>query len=736
MTQSHLLSEYPDIFKHTDSKSPDNSNELLIDFHTFKFRSSHLDVNLYNDIKMSRSVSKSSSELSHLDSGYFSDTNNSIDRQLSSSNASCLSTYYARCLNGELKPLDSVVSAQFHVDVNETTKSSSLEDLPPSESTLSRRAKADTTKPASHRVFLLLESLWKSKVNKGIYAIKSNFEKAVNGVKNLPQKLQKVDTGKVESLCQPEEPSMNLSKPQTSSNESRPIRRMSSRRPQKRPPTVYEVLPEIRECTLERTKTIAASSLPGVKWGFAACTRHIKRKDHGINLGEEVVFGMKYELDWTHQTGTNRIADGKNADIAADSYIRMKEDVDLLASMNIQLYRILPRGTLDGGINQQGVDFYNNLINKLIAKGITPIVTLYHWDLPSPIQSYGGWLNSTIIADFTAYARLLFGIYGDRVKYWLTFNEPSTGCDYGYGDGTFAPGVVGGESGKFTCVHNTLLAHASAAETLRLNFANQGGKISFPVVTNWYEPATTSANDIMASNLKTLQIGGWQWDPVIFGDYPLELKNYFPALPKFTNTQKLQLKGSIDFIAVNYYTGFIATYNGGSDICQCYTSIPPGAEQAASTWLYVYPYGMRRLLQWLKARYGSMKIWVTENGEQISQSPNDTQRIMFFQKHLEQLSVAIKTDLVNVKAYLAWSLLDNFEWNRGYLERFGVVGVDYNGGTLKRTIKTSAYWLRNFWSGALQPDAVTCTKNEECGSGCCSKSTLTCVRGLSASVCV
>ncbi|KAJ3120779.1 hypothetical protein HK098_004235, partial [Nowakowskiella sp. JEL0407] len=612
MTQSHLLSEYPDIFKHTDSKSPDNSNDLLIDFHTFKFRSSHLDVNLYNDIKMSRSVSKSSSELSHLDSGYFSDTNNSIDRQLSSSNASCLSTYYARCLNGELKPLDSVVSAQFHVDVNETTKSSSLEDLPPSESTLSRRAKADTTKPASHRVFLLLESLWKSKVNKGIYAIKSNFEKAVNGVKNLPQKLQKVDTGKVESLCQPEEPSMNLPKPQTSSNESRPIRRMSSRRPQKRPPTVYERLPHLL-------------------------------------------------------------------------YPELNGD-----SLHV---RILPRGTLDGGINQQGVDFYDNLINKLIAKGITPIVTLYYWDLPSPIQSYGGWLNSTIIADFTAYARLLFGLYGDRVKYWLTFNEPSTGCDYGYGDGTFAPGVVGGESGKFTCVHNTLLAHASAAETLRLNFANQGGKISFPVVTNWYEPATTSANDIMASNLKTLQIGGWQWDPVIFGDYPLELKNYFPALPKFTNTQKLQLKGSIDFIAVNYYTGFIATYNGGSDICQCYTSIPPGAEQAASTWLYVYPYGMRRLLQWLKARYGSMKIWVTENGEQISQSPNDTQRIMFFQKHLEQLSVAIKTDLVNVKAYLAWSLLDNFEWNRGYLERFGVVGVDYNGGTLKRTIKTSAYWL-------------------------------------------
>ncbi|XP_052153006.1 beta-glucosidase 13 [Oryza glaberrima] len=437
---------------------------------------------------------------------------------------------------------------------------------------------------------------------------------------------------------------------------------------------------------------------------------------------------------FTHQH-PDKIADKSNGDVAADSYHLYKEDVRIMKDMGVDAYRfsiswtrILPNGSLSGGINREGISYYNNLINELLLKGVQPFVTLFHWDSPQALEDkYNGFLSPNIINDYKEYAETCFKEFGDRVKHWITFNEPLSFCVAGYASGgMFAPGrcspwegnCSAGDSGRepYTACHHQLLAHA---ETVRLYKEKyqvlQKGKIGITLVSNWFVPFSRSKSNIDAARRALDFMLGWFMDPLIRGEYPLSMRELVRnRLPQFTKEQSELIKGSFDFIGLNYYTsnyaGSLPPSNGlnnsystdaRANLTAVRNGIPIGP-QAASPWLYIYPQGFRELVLYVKENYGNPTIYITENGVDefnnktlpLQEALKDDTRIDYYHKHLLSLLSAIR-DGANVKGYFAWSLLDNFEWSNGYTVRFGINFVDYNDGA-KRYPKKSAHWFKEF----------------------------------------
>uniref|UniRef100_A0A453C754 Uncharacterized protein n=1 Tax=Aegilops tauschii subsp. strangulata TaxID=200361 RepID=A0A453C754_AEGTS len=366
---------------------------------------------------------------------------------------------------------------------------------------------------------------------------------------------------------------------------------------------------------------------------------------------------------------------------------------------SISWTRILPDGTLKGGVNREGIKYYNNLIDELLSKGVQPFVTLFHWDSPQGLEDkYGGFLSPNIINDYKDYAEVCFREFGDRVKHWITFNEPWSFCVTGYERGVFAPGrcspwekanCSAGDSGRepYTAAHHQILAHAAAARLYKQKYkAEQKGKIGISLVSNWF------------------------LDPLARGDYPESMKELVGnRLPQFTKKQSELVKDSFDFIGINYYTtnyaGSLPLSNGlrnsYSTDARVRNGVPIGP-QAASPWLYVYPKGFRDLLLYLKEKYRNPIVYITENGVDeannkslpLEEALKDDARIEYHHMHLDALLSTIR-DGANVKGYFAWSLLDNFEWASGYTVRFGLHFVDYNHGR-KRYPKRSAGWFKRF----------------------------------------
>eukprot|EP01018_Ginkgo_biloba_P013679 Gb_30772 [translate_table: standard] len=281
---------------------------------------------------------------------------------------------------------------------------------------------------------------------------------------------------------------------------------------------------------------------------------------------------------YSHKFG--RILDFSNADVTTDQYHRYKEDIQLMADMGMDAYRfsiswsrIFPNGS--GSINQAGVDHYNKLIDALLEKGIAPYVTLYHWDLPQALaDAYNGWLSSKIISDYVNFAETCFAKFGDRVKNWMTFNEPHTFAIQGYDVGLQAPGrcsillhsfCSAGNSATepYIVAHNTLLSHATAVDIYRKKYkAKQGGSIGMAFDVMWYEPMTNSSQDIAATQRAQDFQFGWFMDPIFFGDYPASMKQRVGnRLPAFSREQSRMVKGSLDFVGVNHYTTYYATNN-------------------------------------------------------------------------------------------------------------------------------------------------------------------------------
>ncbi|XP_062113405.1 beta-glucosidase 12-like isoform X2 [Humulus lupulus] len=381
-----------------------------------------------------------------------------------------------------------------------------------------------------------------------------------------------------------------------------------------------------------------------------------------------------------------------------------------------------PHGTLKGGVNKVGIKYYNDLINEVISKGLQPFVTLFHWDLPQGLEdAYGGFLSPKIVGDFKDYSELCFKEFGDRVKNWITLNEPFSFITHGYDSGTFAPGrcsplyaannCSGGDSSTepYLVAHNQLLAHAAAVGIYRTKYKSQKGQIGISLNGAWMVPINNSIANKEGANRALAFTYGWFMEPLKSGNYPSVMVKYVQErLPKFTKEESSMVKGSFDFIGLNYYSAKYAEnatcsdelgLRFSTDYCVDLTfdrnNIPIGP-MAASPWLYSYPKGMENIVMYTVKKLNNPVIYITENGYSELNTGNfskhDNTRIKYFVDHLSSLQKAIKRG-ANVKGYFAWSLLDNFEWADGYTIRFGIVYVDYKRG-LTRRLKDSATWFK------------------------------------------
>ncbi|XP_034219429.1 beta-glucosidase 12-like [Prunus dulcis] len=445
-----------------------------------------------------------------------------------------------------------------------------------------------------------------------------------------------------------------------------------------------------------------------------------------------------------------KIDDHKNGDVAIDQYHRYKEDVAIMKDMGLDAYRfsiswsrILPNGTVSGGINKKGIEYYNNLTNELLRNGIEPLVTLFHWDVPQALEEkYGGFLSTRIIDHFKEYAELCFKEFGDRVKHWTTLNEPYTISNHGYTIGIHAPGrcsawydtnCLGGDSATepYMVTHHLLLVHAAVVKLYKEKYqAFQKGVIGITVVSHWFEPAWKTRKDIDAAFRALDFMYGWFLDPLTRGDYPHSMQSIVgDRLPKFTKQESKLLSGSFDYIGINYYsaryasdvsTNYFVPPNYLTDLRVNVTTelngVPIG-QRAASDWLYIYPKGLYDLILYTKKKYNDPVIYITENGMDEFNNPelplekvlDDSNRIDYYYRHLCYLQAAIKKG-AKVKGYFAWSLLDNFEWNKGYTVRFGINYVEYDNG-LKRHPKRSTHWFKNF----LKKSSSSTKKIRVCG---------------------
>ncbi|MBK6932294.1 MAG: beta-glucosidase [Saprospirales bacterium] len=411
-----------------------------------------------------------------------------------------------------------------------------------------------------------------------------------------------------------------------------------------------------------------------------------------------------------------KVHNGDTGDVACDHYHRLAEDVALMQQIGLKAYRfsiswprILPAGR--GAVSPQGIAFYNELIDRLLGAGIEPWVTLYHWDLPAALEfELGGWLGDAISDTFADYASVCFHHFGDRVKNWITLNEPWVVAILGYGLGVFAPGRVSNVA-PYQAGHNLLKAHAKAVRLYREKYqAPQQGQIGITNNCDWREPHTAAAQDRDAAQRALEYFLAWFADPIYMGDYPECMKTRLGArLPKINAADRELLLGTSDFFGLNHYTTMYAAAaapggaaegsvygNGGlSEDQDVALSISTDWALTDMNWAVV-PWGCRKLLEWIAGRYGNPPLYITENGCAFNDKPengrvHDPDRIAFFEGYLSEIHQAMQNG-VNLRGYFIWSLLDNFEWASGYSKKFGITWIEPD--TLRRIPKDSADWYR------------------------------------------
>lgn len=396
----------------------------------------------------------------------------------------------------------------------------------------------------------------------------------------------------------------------------------------------------------------------------------------------------------------HNVAGNHNGDIACDHYHRMPDDVALLKALGIPSYhfsiswtRVLPAGL--GAVNPAGLDFYDRLVDELLAADITPMAVLHHWDFPQALQELGGWVNRASVDWFTEFARVMFERLGDRVPLWATFNEPWVIAFLGYGLGIFAPGVCD-YSQAYQTLHHLLLAHAKTVQLFRQD--NHTGEIGIVLNPDHFIPASERTEDVAACQRAYNENVGMFLRPLVFGEYPASFMAWLGVhRPTIFPGDLAQIKGSFDYLGVNYYRTATVAHDVGSGLLKAkiHSVSEPGWGRTEMDW-GIYPAGLTHVLLDWKENYGNPKMMVTENGAAFPDVPDDTgavndpARINFLRAHIEAVHAAIQQG-ANVQGYFAWSFMDNFEWTDGYRPRFGLVYVDYR--TQKRTPKTSAHWF-------------------------------------------
>ncbi len=425
----------------------------------------------------------------------------------------------------------------------------------------------------------------------------------------------------------------------------------------------------------------------GFLWGCATSAYQIE----GSPLADGA--GPSIWQRFAHTPGM--MADGATGDVACDHYRRFKDDVALMKRLGMQAYRfslawsrILPEGT--GRVNQAGLDFYSRLIDECLANGIEPIATLYHWDMPAALDDRGGWLNRDSAQWFADYARVAFEDFDGRVTKWLTINEPWVIADRGYLLGTIAPGHRNLYEAPIVS-HNLMRAHGAAVQAYRETGQHQ---IGIAVNIEPQYPASNQPDDVEATRRAAAYMNEQYMDPAMLGRYPPELKTIFnDAWVDWPDEDFELIKQPLDFVGINYYSRTVVRHD--EDQCPLKTA---AVKQSQATYTEVdwevFPRGLLDTLTWVKARYGNIPIYITENGAAFFDPPaaedgrvRDPLRTAYLQAHLKAVRQAIKAG-IDVRGYMVWSLLDNLEWSLGFSKRFGIVHVNFD--TLERTPKDSA----------------------------------------------
>uniref|UniRef100_A0A3B4ES60 Lactase n=1 Tax=Pundamilia nyererei TaxID=303518 RepID=A0A3B4ES60_9CICH len=448
----------------------------------------------------------------------------------------------------------------------------------------------------------------------------------------------------------------------------------------------------------------------GFSWGISSSAYQI---EGGWNADGK---GLSIWDKFAHSP--SKILNDDNGDIACDSYNKIEEDVAILKQLKVSHYRfslswprVLPDGTINN-INEAGINYYQRLLDALHAANIQPQVTLYHWDLPQAIEDYGGFLNDSFVKLFRDYADLMFDRLGDKVKIWITFNEPLVVARHGYGFGDFAPGISSGpDTLPYIVGHNLIKAHAEAWHLYNDKYrAKQNGIISITISSDWSEPRNPYRQEDYDAARRVVEFTlGWFSHPIFNGDYSEIMKTRIrdrslaaglpqSRLPEFTQEEIKRIKGTHDFFGLNQYTSVLAFPVDHGNIA---TTVPdPTWLDSASVWLKVTPFGIRRLLNFIKNEYGNPPIIVTENGvsEQGPIDLNDVHRIYYYEQYINQVLKAYLLDGVDVRGYTAWSLLDNLEWASGFSQRFGLFYVNRSDPNLPRVPKSSV----NFYATVIK----------------------------------
>jgi beta-glucosidase len=440
----------------------------------------------------------------------------------------------------------------------------------------------------------------------------------------------------------------------------------------------------------------------GFLWGAATSAYQIEGAPLADGAGASI---------WQRFCATpGLVFEGQSGDVACDHYHRYREDVGLMHQLGLKAYRfsiawgrVFPNGR--GAVNGAGLGFYDRLVDELLGRGIEPMVTLFHWDLPAALDDRGGWLNPGIAQWFADYAATVYRKLDGRVKHWATINEPWVVTDGGYLHGALAPGHRNRYEAPIAA-HNLLRAHGAAVQAYRAE-----GRHKIGLVVN-IEPkyaASDTPEDQSATARADAYMNRQFLDPALLGSYPEEMQEIFgEAWPQWPAADMALIRQPLDFIGVNYYTRNVTRADAATWPLRAKAVKQPQRTYTETGW-EVYPQGLTDTLLWVKQRYGNVPLYITENGAAFFDPPTaeegpieDPLRVAYLRRHIGAVRSAIREG-VDIRGYFVWSLLDNFEWALGYSKRFGIVHVDY--ATLERTLKASArYYAKVIEShGALIP---------------------------------